>query len=345
MNSQLAHSSLSFQAVKKSYKTVAAKSHEIFSTDIEELEKIQDGSAGLIYLKPKINDLRYINKHLIRINDKLQKHGLLVCHGETIEQRHKRIRRKYGKFALLFFPIDFFYKRIAPKIKGLRKIYFYISQGRNRVLSTAEILGRLHYCGFHLVKMEEIDNVLHLIVKKTHSPSRDKDPSYGPIYKKKSIGKGGKTIYIYKFRTMHPYSEYLRDFIVRQNGYAKSGDGIGKIDRDFRVTGWGHFMRKYWLDELPQFINVLKGELKLVGIRPLSSSFLSEYPKDFLKERLNYKMGLLPPYAAHIHKSIKEYIDSERKYLASYKNHPLWTDIKYFFWILFNIATNKIRSQ
>jgi len=56
MNSQLAHSTLSFQAVKKSYKTVAAKSHEIFSTDIEELEKIQDGSAGLIYLKPKIKD-------------------------------------------------------------------------------------------------------------------------------------------------------------------------------------------------------------------------------------------------------------------------------------------------
>ena len=72
---------------------------------------------------------------------------------------------------------------------------------------------------------------------------------------------------------------------------------------------------------------------------------MMEYPDDFLKERMKHKMGLLPPYAAHIHKSVEEYIESEKKYLASYKRHPLLTDIKYFFWITYNILTNKIRSK
>ncbi len=345
MSPQLTYHTLTSSLLKTANKPKAEVRIEIFSNEPTEVSKIRNQSAGLIYLYPKINDLRFINKHLILVNQKLKLHGLLVCNCETIEQRAQRIRNKYGRLAVLFLPIDFFYKRIMPKIKGLKKLYFYISQGRNRVLSKAEVLGRLHFCGFHLIKMEDIDNKLHLILRKAKEPCSDREPSYGPLYKKKSIGKDGKTIYIYKFRTMHPYSEYLRDFILRTNGYAKDGDGIGKIDQDFRVTRWGQWMRKYWIDELPQLINLLKGDIKLVGIRPLTSSFLAEYPEDFLNQRMKHKMGLLPPYAAHIHHSIEEYIDSERKYLAAYEQHPRRTDIKYFFWITYNILTNKIRSK
>jgi lipopolysaccharide/colanic/teichoic acid biosynthesis glycosyltransferase len=234
---------------------------------------------------------------------------------------------------------------VAPKIKGLQWFYFALTDGRNRVLSKAEVLGRLHYCGFHVVKMEEVDNRLHLIMKKAKPPSTDPEPSYRLIYKKKIPGQHGKIIHIYKVRTMYPFSEYLRDFMLRRNGYATAGAGIGKIDHDFRITGWGRFLRKHWIDELPQVINILKGELKIVGIRPLSESFLAEYPPDFAAERAKFKTGLLPPYAAHIHKSIQEYIDSERKYLAAYQKHPFWTDFRYFFWIIYNILSNKIRSQ
>lgn len=345
MSPQLAQNILTSKTLKKSFKPETVKSHEIFSTDIEELDKIKNDSAGLIYLRPKINDLRYINQHLIALNKKMQKNGLLVCYCETLKQRSIRIKKQFGKAALFFLPIDFLYKRVAPKIRGIRKAYFYISKGHNRVLSKAEVLGRLHFCGYHLVKMEEIDNKLHLIVKKTQEPCSDKNPSYGPMYKKKSIGKDGKITYVYKLRTMHPYSEYLRDFILRRNGYSKAGDGIGKIDEDFRVTAWGRFFRKYWLDELPQIFNLISGKLKLIGVRPLSASFLAEYPEEFLEIRMKYKPGLLPPYAAHIHQSIDEYIDSERKYLNSYSQHPIRTDIKYFFWITYNILTNKIRSK
>ncbi len=345
MSPQLTDGSITFQSLKKAFKPKTGRNVELFSTDIDEVDSIKNASASLVYLRPKINDLRHINKHLILINNKLQKHGLLVCQGETIEQRNQRIKQKYGMAALLFYPIDFFYKRIAPKIGLLKKLYFYVSNGRNRVLSKAEVLGRIHFCGFHLIKMEDIDNRLHLIVKKTHEPCTDKNPSYGPFYRKKALGKNGKPVYIYKFRTMHPYSEYLRDFILRTNGYAKSGNGIAKIDQDFRVTGWGRFLRKYWLDELPQIINLIKGDLKIVGVRPVSSSFQQEYPSEFLKERIRHKLGLLPPYAAHIHQSVQEYIESEQKYLSAYNKHPILTDVRYFFWISYNIITNKIRSQ
>ncbi|HPG38226.1 MAG TPA: sugar transferase [bacterium] len=318
---------------------------EIYSTDIEELTRVQDNNLDLVYIRPKINDFRRINQYFITVNQKLKNKGYLVCQCETLTQRNNRLKIKYGKFYVVYKPLDFVYKRVIPKLTGIKKIYFEISDGKNRVLSKAEVLGRLYYCGFELVKMDEIDNRLHLIMKKTKPPCNDPQPSYGPLFKMKRVGKDGNIIHTFKFRTMHPYSEYLRDYMLQQNGYSLTGDGIGKIDNDFRVTEWGKFLRKNWLDELPQFINIFRGELKLVGVRPISSSFVKEYPEDFLKDRLQYKPGLFPPYAAHIHKSVAEYIESEKKYLAAYKKSPIVTDIKYFLWIVFNILSHKIRSQ
>ena len=70
------------------------------------------------------------------------------------------------------------------------------------------------------------------------------------------VGKKGKIIGVYKFRTMHPYSEFIHDYIIKTNGY----NAKGKIKDDFRTSRWGKIMRKYWIDEIPQLYNVLKGE-------------------------------------------------------------------------------------
>ena len=321
------------------------KVKEVFSTDPEEIDRYEDGAHDLFYIRQKINDLRRINKYFILINEKLAENGICVCQGETIQQRNRRYWEKFGCWVFLFYPIDFLYKRVFPKIPHLRRIYFAMSNGKNRVLSKAEMLGRLYSCGFELLQLEEVDNRLHMILKKVGPPIVSDNPSYGPLFKMKKIGKDGKPVYAYKVRTMHPYAEYLRDFVVDNNGYATSGDGVGKVKDDFRVTKWGKFMRKTWLDELPQLWNILRGDLKLVGVRPVSSSFLQQYPDDFREERLKYKPGLFPPYAAHIHKSIEEYIESERVYLEAYKKHPVWTDVRYFCWIVYNILGKKIRSQ
>lgn len=79
--------------------------------------------------------------------------------------------------------------------------------------------------------------------------------------------------------TMHPYSEYLQRYVFEKNSLQEGG----KIKDDFRVTYWGRIMRKLWIDELPMFINFFKGDLKLVGVRPLSTHYLTFMMKNLGK--------------------------------------------------------------
>ena len=129
--------------------------------------------------------------------------------------------------------------------------------------------------------------------------------------------------------------------MVEYNGY---GDN-GKIKYDFRVTTWGKIFRKYWLDELPQLLNLVKGDLALVGVRPLSDSFLREYSENLKLERQRYKPGCIPPYVALKMQDVEEYKQSEVIYLEERKRRPYTTNFKYFWWAIYNILTNKIRSQ
>ena len=289
----------------------------------------------------KINNIKRINKFFEAVNGKLSVGGIFVGHAETKGLKKKRILEKYPPVLnYMIYIVYFLFKRVWPKLPFFKKAYFFITKGRNRTLSRAEILGRLYSCGFEVLKEEFIDSNLHFIAKKIKAPFYDMNASYNLIFKMKRIGRYGKEIYVYKFRTMHPYAEYLQDYILKNNGYSD----IGKPAQDFRLTRWGRFMRRYWLDELPQIINVLKGEMKIVGIRPLSQRFLNEYPEDVLKMRLNQKPGCIPPYVALLKQDVKEYIESERIYLLEKEKNPYTTDLKFFFKAVFNIVTNKIRS-
>ena len=224
----------------------------------------------------KTNNIKRINKFHNEVNALLKNGDYYLSCAETIEQRNDRNHSKIPNgFKNIYLATDFIYKRVAPKLPIIKSIYFFITRGHNRVMSKAEILGRLISCGFSIEEYFEHNNLLYVISKKKKKPSYDMKASYYPIFKMKRIGRNGKHINIYKFRTMYPYSEYLQDFIVKDNGYASNG----KIKDDYRVTSWGRIFRKYWLDETPQLINWLKGDLKLVGVRPLSQSFLNEYPE------------------------------------------------------------------
>lgn len=75
----------------------------------------------------------------------------------------------------------------------------------------------------------------------------------------KRSGLGGRVVHTYKFRTMHPYSEYLQQYMYDLHGLQKGG----KIENDFRMTTWGKVMRKLWLDELPMLYNWVKGDFGL----------------------------------------------------------------------------------
>ena len=91
--------------------------------------------------------------------------------------------------------------------------------------------------------------------------------------------------------------------------------------------------------------NFLKGDLKLVGVRPLSEIFFSTYPEDLKKLRIKHKPGLIPPYYVDLPGSIEEVWESERQYLEKYEKNPLKTDIVYIFKALNNIVFHQARSQ
>ena len=313
----------------------------IRSADPYNIEVLQDGSLSFIMNLHVVNDFRRINKYFIEVNNKIKDGGVFVGCFSPLEKHREKIFNKYPKYlAGIIYFFDFIWKRIFPKLPVTQKVYFALTKGRKRVLSKAQCLGRLYYCGFEVLAVKPINDCLYFITKKVKLPLEDDHPSYGPLFKMKRFGKDGKPIYVYKFRTMHPYSEYLQDYILNLYGYGENG----KPFDDFRVTSWGRIFRKYWLDELPQLLNVLKGDMKLVGVRPLSYRFLKEYPKDVLEMRFKYKPGCVPPYVALKKQAVEEYIESERIYLLEKEKHPLWTDIKYFSWAMYNIITNKIRS-
>ncbi len=94
--------------------------------------------------------------------------------------------------------------------------------------------------------------------------------SSGPIfYKSVRLGRGGKAIYCWKFRSMYPDAEKrLEQLLAHNSQYQTEWDEFHKLKNDPRVTLIGKFLRKTSLDEMPQFWNVLKGDLSIVGPRP-----------------------------------------------------------------------------
>ncbi|MCF8431758.1 MAG: sugar transferase, partial [Melioribacteraceae bacterium] len=94
----------------------------------------------------------------------------------------------------------------------------------------------------------------------------------------------------------------------------------------------------------PMFINYFKGELKLVGVRPLSRHYFSLYPASLQDQRTKYKPGLIPPFYVDLPKTFDEILSSEKKYLDAYEKAPFSTDMKYFFLSLYNIFIKRARS-
>jgi lipopolysaccharide/colanic/teichoic acid biosynthesis glycosyltransferase len=103
------------------------------------------------------------------------------------------------------------------------------------------------------------------------------------------VGLNGRIFPFYKFRSMVKNAEQLKDQLARQN---ESGDGvIFKMKRDPRITRIGGFLRRFSVDEFPQFFNVLKGDLAIVGPRPPVPREVAQYTLEDRK-RLHVKPGL-----------------------------------------------------
>jgi len=297
----------------------------------------------LINLK-KINDIQRINKFFESVNAKLPIGGCFIGCGETYGLRKAKILSSYPPVLnYLIYSTDFLLRRVFPKLRLTRKIYFLFSRGKNRVISRTETLGRLYSCGFDVVEEKIIDNLLYWVVKKIREPFFDDHPTFGILIRLRRIGKNGKEFNVYKLRTMHAYSEYVQHYIYKNNQL----DEGGKFKDDFRITTLGRIFRKFWLDEFPMLINVIKGDMKIVGVRPLSKQYFNLYSEELQKKRITVKPGLIPPYYAQFPtpKDLNEIQVNEHIYLHEYEKHPFLTDVKYFFKAFNNIIFRKARSK
>lgn len=286
----------------------------------------------------KLNDKRYINKYLESVNQQLQVGERLAGRVETAAHRKERLTSRYPKAV---YAADYLLHRVCPKMPVLRKGYFALTGGKGRVLSEMETYGRLYSCGFKLVDSIDMNGILHFVAEKTGEPAFNMEATYGPLIKLRRVGKGGKMFKVYKFRTMSPYSEYIQQFIYERNGY----DGGDNFRNDTRITTVGKFMRKYWLDELPMIWNLLNGDLKIFGVRPVSAHYLSLFPEEFQEYRKKFKPGLIPPVYVEVPTTFDEIWQIEKRYLEAYEKGGLRTDMQYLFRAFYNIFIKRVRSS
>lgn len=107
---------------------------------------------------------------------------------------------------------------------------------------------------------------LVFVIKIMYLISKDTDSIF---YTQQRVGKDGELIYIYKFRSMILNADEELKKLLKNKKYKKQWDANQKLENDPRITKIGKILRKTSLDEMPQFINVLKGDMSFIGPRPL----------------------------------------------------------------------------
>lgn len=290
-----------------------------------------------------LNDAKGINRRFCIVNQKLPDKGLYVCCYRPQEYVKQKLLNRYPKgLNWIIYAFWFFVRRVIPRLMLSSRLYYDLTKGRKRMLSRTEVLGRLYYCGFEVLDEIPSGHIVYVFARRHSQPyPQEQIKVYGPIIKLARVGKNKQLVHFYKFRTMHPYAEYIQKYVFDKRGGMSIAD---KSEDDFRITSWGKIMRKYWLDELPMLINWVKRDCKLVGVRPLSQTMFNQYPKDLQDKRTRCKPGLIPPFYIDHPNDFESLFVSENKYLDEYFEHPIKTDLKYLFMTIHSILFGKMHS-
>ncbi|MDY4027651.1 MAG: sugar transferase [Butyrivibrio crossotus] len=149
--------------------------------------------------------------------------------------------------------------------------------------------------------------------------------SRGPlIFKQKRVGKNGRFFYVYKFRSMYKDAEERKKALMEKN---EMKGLMFKMTDDPRITKVGKFIRKTSLDELPQFFNILKGDMSLVGTRPPTVDEFKMY-ESYHKRRLSMKPGLTGMWQVSGRSDIEDFEEVVRLDLEYIDNWSIGLDIK-----------------
>lgn len=142
--------------------------------------------------------------------------------------------------------------------------------------------------------------------------------SPGPVFFAQTrIGKNGRRFKFYKFRSMYVDAEERKKELMKNN---EMQGNMFKMENDPRIIPIGHFMRKFSIDELPQFWNVLKGEMSLVGTRPPTEDEFEQYAYHH-KARLGIKPGLTGMWQVSGRSKIKDFekvVELDTQYIANW---------------------------
>jgi exopolysaccharide biosynthesis polyprenyl glycosylphosphotransferase len=150
--------------------------------------------------------------------------------------------------------------------------------------------------------------------------------SPGPIFfQQQRSGLNGRPFTLYKFRTMVTNAEQLKHELASLN---EMQGPVFKVTNDPRITHFGRFLRKFSIDESPQFFNVLRGEMSLVGPRPLPVDEVKRFNDLAHRRRLSVRPGLTCLWQISGRNNVKDFKDWVRLDLEYIDNWSLWLDFK-----------------
>jgi exopolysaccharide biosynthesis polyprenyl glycosylphosphotransferase len=144
------------------------------------------------------------------------------------------------------------------------------------------------------------------------------------LFRQVRVGRNGRTFILYKFRTMYPDAEQRLKPLLNSN---QMSGALFKIKGDPRIIPGGRFMRATHLDEMPQFLNVLRGDMSLVGTRPPTPAEAAQY-KNHHHRRLSMRPGITGLWQVKGNRSVKDFEEVVRLDCDYIDNWSLWLDAK-----------------
>ncbi|MCI6675548.1 MAG: sugar transferase [Clostridiales bacterium] len=283
---------------------------QVILTDVDEVGKtignvpvVANCSTMLSYMKKQVVDDVFIytenprEQWISKMIEELEKMGIVVHLNMGItpemEQFNKRVEL-LGAYPVVSFATNFF-------------------DGEKMMLKRLmDIIGSLIGCAITLVVTVFLAPFLLI-----ESPG-------SLFFKQKRVGRNGRYFYIYKFRSMYMDAEQRKKDLMEKN---EMKGLMFKMKDDPRVTKVGKFIRATSIDELPQFFNVLKGDMSLVGTRPPTVDEFKQY-KGYHKRRLSIKPGITGMWQVSGRSDIEDFEEVVRLDLKYIDNWSLSLDIK-----------------
>lgn len=305
----------------------------------EPFAELSHTSGTVHQFGPAMQDFRDINALASDLWSRCQEGKLAYFRFQSLNDRWSRAASG-GVMGRLGYLIGTILKRIPSKLPFFRPLVLLVTAGRNQWISTVEMTGRFYYCGWDTVMTRHFAGTTILCFKRSSREPMNTSPSLYPVIALTRVGFRGRKIRSYKLRSMYPYSEFLQAQVYASNQLS----GSGKMLDDPRITSYGRFIRRYWLDELPQVMNWLRNDIKIVGIRAMSAHYFSLYPERYQRKFIATKPGFLSPLFDDSNPGFEAIVETEEAYLDLYARSPVRADLVYLFKTVDAILFKGVRS-